>query len=87
MKGKACDNNTNMAIGIVMGILLLIVVWYVFFSKSRESFDSITVSDGDDSITMTNVGLEALGAATMVPGVPAARVATRRRAVAVDATH
>jgi hypothetical protein len=82
MKGKACDNNTNMAIGIVMGILLLIVVWYVFFSKSRESFESVTVSDGDDSITMTKVGFEAINTATMVPGVPRGR-----RAVAVDATH
>jgi len=82
MKVKKCDTNTNMAICIVMGILLLIVVYYVFFSKSRESFASVTVSDGDESLTVGNVGYRPLKGAAMVPGVPRGR-----RAVAYDATH
>jgi hypothetical protein len=43
MKGKMCEGNMNMAICILMGVLLLIIIWYVFMGPRKESFVAVPV--------------------------------------------
>ena len=54
MKGKSCDSNINTVLCIFLGILLLIVLWYVVFGKKNiESFS--IVSDEEANVAIFDV--------------------------------
>lgn len=86
MKGKMCDGNMNMAICILMGVLLLIIIWYVFMGPRKESFATITASNGETTVTTTGYrDIDAVGVlADTLNGVDIIPNAIARTAVRAD---
>jgi len=49
MKGKTCESNLNTVLCVFLGLLLLIVLWYVVFGKRTiESYAEVVAGDVDD---------------------------------------
>ncbi len=83
MKGKSCETNMNTVLCVFLGILLLIVLWYVVFGKKTvESFRTARHVDGaEGNAYLTGNGT---GAVNMDNGGGA--VKTQNEYVAVDNT-